>query len=131
MTGSRDSPTQGQPPTSGGSASDLALEKLLSLWLRIGTGLVILALGSAFVWAVAVQSFPSMKPDWASGWEHFGPTTLVLAGAALLAALPPARVILAAASFVRSRDPRYVVFSAVALAFVTISNVLGALWRKG
>jgi uncharacterized membrane protein len=113
------------------ASEDESLERLLSLWLRAGTVLVIAALAGAFLWAALSGSYPSMKAAWSPGWTHFGPTSLVLVGALLLAILPPARVVIAGVVFARSRDWRYLIFSAVALGFVAASNVLGTLLRKG
>jgi hypothetical protein len=113
------------------ASEDESLQRLLSIWLRAGTALVIAALSGAFLWAAITGSYPAMTAVWSPGWLHLGPTSLVLAGAVLLAILPPARVILAGVVFARSRDWRYLAFSTVALAFVAISNVLGTLLHKG
>ena len=107
------------------------LQNLLGWGLRIGTLAVAAGMAVALVWSLATGAFPSMQsaPLWPRA--SFDPAALVLLTALLLALLPPARVILAAVAFAREREWLYFTFSAVALALIAASTLLGIWLRKG
>lgn len=112
-------------------SAETRLETTLSWGLRIGTLVVVAGMGCALVWSWASGALPSMHSGALWPRSSFDPTSLVLATALLLVLLPPARVVLAAVAFARERDWLYLIFSAVALAIIAASTVLGIWLRKG